>query len=229
MRSASLTDKTLGACDRAACRADERAKPMLEAVVEWLATTLDAGTLQSTFGTALLATLAVLACWLRFRPAECCTAPLPAGGALMELPEGHCHYILDGTFNTDGPLVVLVHGFIGSSSYLRFLGSELARTRRVLRFDLYGRGWSAHPRGKAHDAALFASQLASLLFALGETRPVDLVGYSMGGCVAAKVAATFPARVRSLVSGRTLSRTLSSSAAGGFHRAPWLRPPVHRC
>ena len=58
MRSASLTDKTLGACDRAACRADERAKPMLEAVVEWLATTLDAGTLQSTFGTALLATLA---------------------------------------------------------------------------------------------------------------------------------------------------------------------------
>ena len=150
------------------------------------------GTLQ---GGCLL--LLLLAYWLRYRRPARCTAPLPSGGALIELPQGHCHYIIEGHENA-GPLVVLVHGFVGSSSYMRFLAAELAKTRRVLRFDLWGRGWSDHPDA-AHTVALFSTQLSSLLFALGEAGPIDLVGYSMGGCIAAKFAACHAARLRSLV------------------------------
>jgi len=141
--------------------------------------------------------LLLLAYWLRYRRRQArCEAPLPAGGAYIELAHGRCHYIVEGHRNS-GPLVVLVHGFVGSSSYMRFLAAEL-ETRRVLRFDLWGRGWSDHPDAP-HTAALFAAQLSSLLFALGEAGPIDLVGYSMGGCVVAKFAACHAARLRSLV------------------------------
>ena len=54
-----------------------------------------------------------------------------------------------------GPLVVLVHGFLGSTAYLRFLARELVGThnRRVLRFDLMGRGPSCAKTCPATDHA----------------------------------------------------------------------------
>eukprot|EP00756_Hemistasia_phaeocysticola_P051622 Hpha_TRINITY_DN26797_c0_g1::TRINITY_DN26797_c0_g1_i1::g.138993::m.138993 len=125
-------------------------------------------------------------------------------GDLVLLSHGQTHYIIDGQDNT-GPLVVLVHGFVGSTAYLRFLARELARRgRRVLRYDLYGRGLSVLPgRRIPHTVSIFSSQLAELLFALGSSyganQQVDLVGYSMGGGIAAHFAATFPDRVRSVV------------------------------
>ena len=96
-----------------------------------------------TLALQLLVPLAIISLALRRRRPSPCVAAPPPGGAFAELPHGRCHYLIDGRGN-QGPLVVLVHGFVGSSSYLRFLARELAQTRRVLRFDLYGRGWSAH-------------------------------------------------------------------------------------
>jgi len=126
-------------------------------------------------------------------------SPLPRGGRLAELAHGTCHYRLDGADNI-GPLVVLVHGMVRNSCYLSVLASELVRlNRRVLLWDLGGRGWSSYGAALPHTPALFAGQLAELLLAIGEHDEIDLAGYSMGAPIAAKFAATFPSRVRSLV------------------------------
>jgi len=126
-------------------------------------------------------------------------SPLPHGGRLVELAHGKCHYRLDGADNI-GPLVVLVHGMVRNSCYLSVLASELVRlNRRVLLWDLGGRSWSSYGAALPHTPALFAGQLAELLLAIGEHDEIDLAGHSMGTPIAAKFAATFPSRVRSLV------------------------------
>ena len=98
------------------------------------------------------------------------------------------------------PLVVLVHGFVGSHAYFE----EMARTlvhnhgRRVLRYDNYGRGHSDWD-GSEQSEGLFTAQLFELLHAIGEGgHPVDIVGYSMGGAIAAHFAKTYPSLVHSL-------------------------------
>jgi hypothetical protein len=128
--------------------------------------------------------------------------PLPQGGRLVPLSHGDTYYIVDGPDNP-GPLVVLVHGFIGSSAYFKWLSDELvAGGRRVLRYDLMGRGRSSFD-GSPHTESAFSAQLAELIYSLGAAHganeQIDLLGYSMGGAIASKFAATFPAKLRSLV------------------------------
>jgi hypothetical protein len=110
--------------------------------------------------------------------------PVPSEGAFSRLSHGDTYYVIEGREN-GGALVVLVHGFLGSSSYLRYLAVELARRgRRVLRFDLMGRGRTSFIGTPQTECAL-AGQLAELLFTLvgegvGAEDPIDLLGYSMG-------------------------------------------------
>jgi pimeloyl-ACP methyl ester carboxylesterase len=139
---------------------------------------------------------------IRFGPELRCkkVRSLPSGTSrLVQLSQGSTWCCIDGDDNP-GRLVVLVHGFSGSSGYFEFLAECLARSngrRRVLRFDLYGRGGSSCT-GAPHTPRLFAGQLAELLFALKEHGPIDLVGYSMGGAIAAQFAAAYPDTVASL-------------------------------
>ena len=152
------------------------------------------------------------------------------GGRLVPLSHGVTHYILDGHEN-GGSLVVLVHGFVGSTAYLQPLAEYLVvqGRRRVLRLDLYGRGFS-ECRGAAHTADLFAGQIAELLFSLGEVEPVHLLGYSMGGAAAARFAACFPERVRSLTLvaavGMPSMRRNIPAYLGVALRLPFLRPLI---
>jgi pimeloyl-ACP methyl ester carboxylesterase len=67
----------------------------------------------------------------------------------------------------------------------------------VLRYDLFGRGFSDRPRTR-YNMELFIGQLYDLLDALRFTSPVNLIGLSMGGPIAATFAARHPERVRSL-------------------------------
>lgn len=69
---------------------------------------------------------------------------------------------------------------------------------RVLRYDLYGRGFSDRP-DKRYDIDLYVGQLANLLDALEIREPVSLVGLSMGGPITATFTVRFPQRVRKLV------------------------------
>jgi pimeloyl-ACP methyl ester carboxylesterase len=80
----------------------------------------------------------------------------------------------------------------------------VASGHRVLLFDLFGRGFSDTPSDLPHDARLYVSQtlmaLASSPLAwTGEQARVRVVGYSMGGGVAAHFVAAFPVMVESLV------------------------------
>jgi len=63
---------------------------------------------------------------------------LQAPGQLEQLSHGRCHYVRHG--NTDDPLVVMLHGTIGTSEDMRALSDSLVlQGRQTLRIDLYGR------------------------------------------------------------------------------------------
>lgn len=125
------------------------------------------------------------------------TARQAAPGQFAALPDGTVHYELAGP--SDAQCVVLVHGF--SVPYYIWdpvFGPLVEAGFRVLRYDLYGRGYSDRP-DTAYDQDLFDRQLWHLLPALGLEEPVDLVGLSMGGAIAVTFAHRHPDRVRKLV------------------------------
>jgi pimeloyl-ACP methyl ester carboxylesterase len=128
--------------------------------------------------------------------------PTPLGGRLLPLRRGACHYYLDGA-ESDGPLVVLIHGMVGSGGYMGSLAGALSRgaphrRRRVLRLDMPGRGLTECD-GSPHTERSFAAHVAEALAQLGEDcAPVDVVGYSMGGAVAMAFAAGWPHLCRSV-------------------------------
>jgi pimeloyl-ACP methyl ester carboxylesterase len=90
-----------------------------------------------------------------------------------------------------GAPVVLVHGLSGSWRWWSAVAEPLAERRCVYVLDL--------PRlGRRLAAAELAAWLARWLRAL-DLESVDLVGHSLGGLVAAELAASQPERVRRLV------------------------------
>lgn len=116
-----------------------------------------------------------------------------APGEFMQLTNGQTHYQLEGP--NDGPVVVLVHGFsvplyIWDGTYEALVTAGC----RVLRYDLFGRGWSDRPFGR-YDLAMFERQLKELLDALLPGQPVGLCGLSMGGLIVAGFGANNPQRV----------------------------------
>jgi pimeloyl-ACP methyl ester carboxylesterase len=118
-------------------------------------------------------------------------------GQFVKLPLGVVHYELAGP--DEAPTVVLVHGF--SVPYYIWDPTFEALTQagfRVLRYDLYGRGFSDRPE-KTYNLDIFVNQLEELLPALNIQGPVDLVGLSMGGPIVARFANHHPYQVRSLV------------------------------
>ncbi|MEO0390317.1 MAG: alpha/beta fold hydrolase, partial [Pseudomonadota bacterium] len=92
-----------------------------------------------------------------------------------------------------------LHG-LTTSSYVwdGMLPGLTALGYRVLTFDHYGRGYSDRPRGR-QDAAFFVAEVDALLRHEGVSGPVTLMGYSMGGAVAAAYAAAHPTRVARVV------------------------------
>ena len=119
-----------------------------------------------------------------------------AGGSFVRLPDGVAHYELSNPGNEE--VVVLVHGF--SVPYFIFDPTFDFLTQsgfRTLRYDLFGRGFSDRPRLR-YNIDLFVQQLADLLDALRLTRPVNLIGLSMGGPITAAFTSRHPGRVKSL-------------------------------
>ncbi|KAK1600645.1 Alpha/Beta hydrolase protein [Colletotrichum navitas] len=105
---------------------------------------------------------------------------------------------------TTGSKVVLIHGISTSCMTLGRIAHALAaRGCRVMMFDLFGRGFSDGVGDLPHDARLYTTQvllaLASSPLAWSGTNSVRVIGYSLGGAVAASFAAAFPHMVESLV------------------------------
>ncbi|MFT5561747.1 MAG: pimeloyl-ACP methyl ester carboxylesterase [Candidatus Azotimanducaceae bacterium] len=100
---------------------------------------------------------------------------------------------------TAGPTIVLIHGFsVPSYTWDNNFRSLANAGYRVIRYDLYGRGYSDKPVIE-YDRALFVAQLDQLLVALEIEDKVIIVGQSMGGAIAGAFAAEHPQRVSKLV------------------------------
>ena len=120
-----------------------------------------------------------------------------SGGSFIELSDGFSHYELGNPAAEE--TIVLIHGF--SVPFFIYDPTFEFLTRagfRVLRYDLFGRGLSDRPAAR-YNIDLFVRQLADLLDALRVSKPVNLVGLSTGGPIAATFTARFPQRVSRLV------------------------------
>lgn len=117
-------------------------------------------------------------------------------GSYVRTSQGTLRYDWHG--KPDAPVVVLVHGFSTPSFVFRNNVPALVQAGfRVLTYDHFGRGFSDRPDAR-YDENFFDQELSELLQNLQVTTPVRLVGYSMGGGVAAVFAARHPAKVRQL-------------------------------
>ncbi len=95
------------------------------------------------------------------------------------------------------PLVVLLHGFTGSKENWLPLMAVLSKDHRVIAPDLPGWGESQRLPGGDYGVRAQAGRIAAWLDTL--PRPPELlVGHSMGGHIAALVAATRPEKIRRL-------------------------------
>lgn len=101
----------------------------------------------------------------------------------------------------DGDAIVLSHGAGGNHAIWFQQVPVFARQRRVISWDQRGFGRST-ARGGPTTPAIAADDLVALLDQLGIGR-ADLVGQSMGGWAALRVALHEPARVRRLVLSNT--------------------------
>lgn len=121
-----------------------------------------------------------------------------ASGSFIQLSDGFTHYELSNP--EADKTVVLVHGF--SVPYFVYDPTFAFLTQegfRVLRYDLFGRGFSDRPETR-YNIDLFVRQLGDLLEALHlVARPVSLVGLSTGGPITASFTARIPERVSKLV------------------------------
>lgn len=98
----------------------------------------------------------------------------------------------------DAGVVILLHGFSNPSYVWRDYFKPLADAGyMVVAPDFYGRGFSDRP-DRAYDEALFLHQVDSIVAYYSKDRPVHLIGYSMGGAIAARYAAKHPGKVETV-------------------------------
>lgn len=114
---------------------------------------------------------------------------------VLTLPAGKLHYTDTG----DGDPLILLHANPGDSRDFDAVIPALAEKFRVLALDWPGYGKSDAPSPPASASIpLYLSVIVTLMDALSITR-ASFIGNSMGGNVAARLAATAPDRVSRLV------------------------------
>lgn len=118
-------------------------------------------------------------------------------GKTCRLSDGITYYEETGAI--DAPVLLLVHGFsvpsfIWNPTYEYFSG----RDYRVIRFDLFGRGYSDRPE-KKNNMEFFVTQLEGLINTLEIRKPITIIGLSMGGLISLFFAVKNPKLVKELV------------------------------
>ena len=141
------------------------------------------------------------------------------GGGDIVRAGGRLHYARLGKAKAGQPPVVLLHKLGGWIADWRETAALLGRGREVIAFDLPGHGesvWQGHPP-YAQSTLKTAALLAGALTEMGIDR-VDLVGTSLGGCIAVALAAAAPERVRRLA--------VMSSVLGAAKTAAQVRAAI---
>ncbi|BDP43423.1 putative hydrolase (plasmid) [Deinococcus aetherius] len=103
-------------------------------------------------------------------------------------------YVVQG----DGPPLLLLHGIGRSLEDWSANIAPLAEHYRVYALDLIGFGYTDKP-DVPYSLGGLARFAAHFLDAVGETRPVALMGNSLGGAVAQRFAVAYPERTRALI------------------------------
>ena len=118
-------------------------------------------------------------------------------GSFIKLSQGVTHYQLEGPANAE--VVILVHGFsvpyyIWDPTY-DFL---IKKGYRVLRYDMYGRGYSDRP-DVPYNQELYNTQLLDLINQLKLNGKINLAGVSFGGAVITNFTCSHPGMVNKLI------------------------------
>jgi pimeloyl-ACP methyl ester carboxylesterase len=114
----------------------------------------------------------------------------PAPGRIVEVDGVGIHYVEQGS----GPAVLLIHGFGGHTYSFRYTIPALATDYRVIAADLMGFGYSERPGAADYSLTAHAARMLRLMDELGIDRAA-VVGHSMGGEVAMRMAAMAPERI----------------------------------
>ncbi|MFC6152639.1 alpha/beta fold hydrolase [Nocardioides yefusunii] len=140
---------------------------------------------------------------------------MPLSPSTMTLHGHELSYLDKG----DGPVVLFVHGILGSQHNWARLIDLIDDTQRVVVPDLLGHGQSDKPMGD-YSLSSHAATLRDLLDRLG-IETVTLVGHSLGGGIAMQFFYLFPERVERLVLvssgglGREVSLSLRAATLPG--------------
>ncbi len=138
------------------------------------------------------------------------------GGTYVRLSDGITHYKLEG--KDEGGLVVLVHGGrVPMWTWDKQAQSLTDAGFRVLRYDMYGRGYSDRPK-VTYNRVLYQRQLRELVDELELAKKFDLVGFSFGGATSVNFTAQNSTSVQKLV--------LISPVVNNFKVPPIFRIPI---
>lgn len=112
------------------------------------------------------------------------------------LPAGVAHVRIEGP--AEGPVIVLIHGFsVSGFIFDDWIAPLTAAGYRVIVPDMFGHGYSERI-ASPHTKDVYVEQVATLLDALAVTKPVHIIGSSMGGAITTSFAARYPARLKSV-------------------------------
>lgn len=139
--------------------------------------------------------------------------------------EGIVHYEVDGR----GQPVVLLHGWINSWSVWRETMIYLAERRsfKVYALDFWGFGESAKEKTPPFKIRSYASMVAQFLESMG-IQGAPVIGHSMGGTVALRLALEYPERVHKVgivgspIQGASLNTLLKVGSV------PWVANTLFR-
>jgi pimeloyl-ACP methyl ester carboxylesterase len=154
--------------------------------------------------------------WLRGRREDIDWRSVKTPGQIVDVDGVPIHYIERGTGSN---AAVLIHGFLGHTYTFRNLIPELAKSHRVVAVDLKGFGYSGRRKKSDHSLTEQARLVVRLMDTLGIDR-ASVIGHSMGGEVAMRMAANWPERVEKLV----LAASVSGDRIPSLPVTPLIKP-----
>ena len=139
-----------------------------------------------------------------------------APGVFLEADGVRIHYVEAGR----GEPVLLIHGLNDSTFSFRYIIPELAQQYRVVALDLKGFGYSERPAGGDYSLTAQATLVGQVMRLLGMEQAA-VVGHSMGGAVAMRLALREPQLVSQLV---LVNSATDRQMRRGARLGPYLRP-----